>query len=90
VKVGDWIQNRKRPDEVYQVEGIEIFIDEDYLKNAETPMALRALLAAVPLVMLTAPTESLYPSGFTQRPSDFKVISAQEMEEVKASWRTRS
>jgi hypothetical protein len=92
VRVGDWIQNRERPDEVFLVEGIELTIDETLVHEAGTGRGSRLLRqrAVMPLIGLRAPTESSYPGGFTQYPADFRVISVQEMEEVKASWRTRS
>jgi hypothetical protein len=83
VKVGDWIEVRNRPGEVYQVDSIEISIDETYLADSETPMALRALLAASPFVRLMAPDWADYPDGFTQRPADFRVLSEEELKKIE-------
>jgi hypothetical protein len=91
VQVGDWIQNRERPDEVFLVEGIELTIDETLVHEAGSGSGSRLLRqrAVMPLLTLKAHDESPIASGFTQYPADFRVISAQELEEVKASWRTR-
>jgi hypothetical protein len=90
VKVGDYIRpkDRKRQDEVFLVESIELDIDEEYLARGGTKQ-----LAAMPILRLKAPPGSPYEDRILQSPWDFEVMvdwSPRTMTRLKASWRKKT
>ena len=90
MKVGDYIRpkDRRRQDEVFLVESIELDIDEGYLARGGTKQ-----LAAMPILWLKAPPGSPYDDRILQSPWDFEVMtdwSSRAMGRLKASWRKKT
>jgi hypothetical protein len=86
MKVGDYIlpRDRKRQDELFQVESIELEIDEGYLARGGNRQ-----LAAMPVLRLKAPPGSLYQDRELRSPWDFEVMtdwSPKAMKKLKAAW----